>query len=44
MFHMLNCFDLRPDVTIDDFQSSVDAFVAHMQSAGLAESMSAIER
>ena len=44
MFHMLNCFDLKPDVTIDDFQASVDAFMAHVRSAGLAESMSAIGR
>ena len=44
IFHILNCFDLKFDVTIDDFQLAIDEFTSHMQNVGLVESMGAIGR
>ena len=36
MFHMLTCFDLKPDVTIKEFGLSVDAYEQHMKEKNLA--------
>ncbi len=44
MFHMLNCFDLKSGVTIDDFQQSLTRFTSHMRELGVVESMSPIGR
>ncbi len=35
MFHMLTCFDLKPDVEIGDFRAAYSDFVAHMQGLDL---------
>ena len=42
MFYMLTCFDLKPDVTIEEFVSSVDAYEQHMIEKELALSMGPI--
>ena len=44
MFHMLSCFDLKPSVTIDEFQQSIAKFTTHMQELGAVESISSIGR
>ena len=35
MFHMLSCFNLRPDISIDEFRVSLDDFTAHLLNGGL---------
>ena len=35
MFHMLTCFDLKPEFTLDDFQQSLDEYTEHMRSLDL---------
>ena len=35
MFHMLTCFDLKPEFTLDDFQVSLDDYTEHMRSLDL---------
>ncbi len=35
MFHMLTCFDLKPDVGIGAFRAAYSDFVAHMRSIDL---------
>ena len=42
MFHMLTCFNLKPEVTIDEFRRSVDDLTNHMRDNGLAHSASPI--
>ena len=44
MFHMLSCFDLKPNVTIAEFQQSIARFTSHMQELGTVESISSIGR
>ena len=39
---MLTCFDLKPELSIVDFQKSLDAFVEHMRVLDLLESNSPI--
>ncbi len=39
MFYMLTCFDLKPEVTIEEFGLSVDAYAQHMKEKNLALSM-----
>ena len=38
MFHMLSCFDLKPDENIDSFRSAYARFVDEMKRADLVES------
>lgn len=42
MFHMLSCFDLKPEFTLDDYQQSLDDYTEHMRKLGLVESKSPI--
>ena len=35
MFHMLTCFNLQPDITIDEFRTALDAFYKTMQDEDL---------
>lgn len=44
MFHMLMCFDLKPESTIDEFRQSIGEFTTHMKDIGLVESTSPIGR
>jgi len=44
MFHMLSCFDLKAGITIEQFQTSNDRFLAQMQSMGLVQSAGSIGR
>ena len=38
MFHMLSCFNLKPDDDIDDFRRSYNHFVDEMRNIDLVES------
>ena len=42
MFHMLTCFDLKPDITIEEFGQSVKTYEQHMQENQLVQSMGPI--
>lgn len=42
MFYMLTCFDLKPDVTIEEFASAVGTYEQHMIEKDLALSMGPI--
>lgn len=42
MFHLLTCFDLRPGVTVAEFQSARAKYVEHMQSQDLLVGVSPI--
>jgi len=44
MFHMLTCFDLKPQVEIGVFRDAYSKFVKHMQSVDLVDSSGAIGR
>ena len=44
MFHMMSCFNLRPDVTIEEFSQSLDVLFTHLKSEDLAEEMGPIAR
>jgi hypothetical protein len=44
MFHMLTCFNLEPDVSIDEFRRSLDRFTSHMKGVDLVHSAGAIGR
>ena len=37
MFHMLSCFDLKPDFTLEEFQQSLDDYTEHMHELDLVE-------
>jgi hypothetical protein len=37
MFHMLTCFDLKPEVEIGAFRAAYSNFVEHMQGIDLVE-------
>jgi hypothetical protein len=38
MFHMLTCFNLKPNYTLDDFRRSITDFTEHMQASDLVHS------
>ncbi len=42
MFHMLRCFDLKPEFNLEDFQQSLNEYTTHMQGLDLVESKSSI--
>ena len=42
MFHMLTCFDLKPNHSIEEFQKSLAYYTAHMHELDLVESHSPI--
>jgi len=42
MFHMLTCFDLKPEYSLDVFQESLDEYTNHMHSLDLVEDRSPI--
>jgi hypothetical protein len=42
MFHMLTCFDLKPEYSLDEFQESLDEYTNHMHSLDLVEDRSPI--
>lgn len=44
MFHMLTCFNLEHDVTIDEFHRSLATFATHLASANLIHSTGPIGR
>ncbi len=44
MFHMLTCFDLKPDVEIGAFRAAYSDFVAYMQGIDLVEGTGSIGR
>ena len=44
MFHMLSCFNLRPDRTVDEFRRSVAGFTAHLKKIDLVESAGPLGR
>jgi len=44
MFHMLTCFNLKPEFSMDDFRKSVADFTKHMQEIDLVHSTGAIGR
>ena len=44
MFHMLSCFNLPADISIEDYEASYRSFVAEMQAQGLVESSGPIGR
>ena len=44
MFHMLTCFDLKPDVEIGAFRAAYSDFVAHMRSIDLVAGTGPIGR
>ena len=42
MFHMLTCFDLKPEYSLDSFQEALDEYTKHMRSLDLVENRSPI--
>ena len=44
MFHMLSCFNLKSNVTLDDFRRSLDEFNSHLLEADLIQSAGPIGR
>ena len=44
MFHMLSCFNLKPETTEVDLRRSVADFTAHMQNIDLVQSTGPIGR
>ena len=44
MFHMLICFDLKPEVEIKAFSEALTDYTAHMRGLDLVESKSPIGR
>jgi hypothetical protein len=44
MFHMLTCFNLKPEFTLDDFRRSLTDFTKHMQENDLVHSSGSIGR
>jgi len=38
MFHMLTCFNLKPEFALDDFRGSLTAFTKHMKDVDLVHS------
>ncbi len=44
MFHMLACFNLKPEITIDEFRQSTASFTTHLKNIELVQSTSPIGR
>ena len=44
MFHMLTCFNLKPEITIDDFRQAIANFTAHLVNNDLVQSTGPIGR
>ena len=44
MFHMLSCFNLQPDSSLDEFRQSLAEFTAHLENAELIHSIGPIGR
>ena len=44
MFHMLTCFNLKRDGSLDEFCDAIGEFTKHMKEKDLVESMSPIGR
>ena len=44
MFHMLTCFNLKPEFAMDDFRRSLTGFARHMREVDLVHSAGAIGR
>lgn len=44
MFHMLSCFNLKQETTIDEFQRSLADFTAHLENIDLVHSTGPIGR
>ncbi len=44
MFHMLTCFNLKPEITMDEFRRSLADFTKHLQDSDLVHSTSPIGR
>ena len=44
MFHMLTCFNLEPDLSIDEFGRSLARFTSHMKGVDLVHSAGEIGR
>ena len=44
MFHMLTCFDLKPDVEIGAFRAAYSDLVAHLRSIAMVEGTGPIGR
>lgn len=42
MFHMLSCFNLKPEISINEFSLSLSALVDHMKNQGLLDSVGPI--
>jgi hypothetical protein len=42
MFHMLVCFNLKPEVEIDQFQRAISTLTEHLHGLDLAQGVSAI--
>lgn len=42
MFHMLSCFDLKPEYSLEEFQQSLADYTEHMHTLDLVESKSPI--
>jgi hypothetical protein len=44
MFHMLTCFNLAPDTSLEEFRESLAAFSQHMEGLDLQQSAGPIGR
>ena len=44
MFHMLSCFNLKAEISIDEFRSSLADYTAHLQTLDLVDSTGPIGR
>ena len=44
MFHMLSCFNLKPDRTVDEFRRAVADFTAHLKKIDLVQSTGPVGR
>ena len=44
MFHMLSCFNLQPETSLDDFRRSLDDFTSQLKDTELIESVGPIGR
>ena len=42
MFYMLTCFDLKPDITIEEFSRAIKKYEQHMRDKRLTRSMGPI--
>ncbi len=44
MFHMLSCFNLKPEITVEEFRQSLAELSNHMNDSGLLHSTGPIGR